>query len=301
MDPESTNYLSAPLHCDTGPCSIKPWDVKTYDSTYVGGVSVAKATLRSDNTVYARLTLDLGADKVAHMARKLGVRTRLDVNGAYVPSIGLGSIAVSPLDMASAYATLAAGGIRSKPMAITKVIFPNGKRDTSADWGRPRRVRVISQGVAYEVTQILQQNVLYGTGVGANFGRPAAGKTGTTDQHVDAWFCGYTPQLATCVWVGYPYKEVPMSYVEGVAGVTGGSLPAEIWHKFMSFATESMPVKYFPQPTFTGHAVGGQYYSTPSTHSYYTPSYTPPAAAPQPKPQAPPPPPPVIQTVPNDG
>ena len=143
------------------------------------------------------------------MARKLGVRTRLDVHGAYVPSIGLGSIAVSPLDMASAYATLAAGGIRSKPMAITKVIFPNGKRDTSADWGKPRRTRVISQGVAYEVTQILQQNVLYGTGVGANFGRPAAGKTGTTDEHVDAWFCGYTPQLEATVWVGLPESRDP--------------------------------------------------------------------------------------------
>jgi len=143
--------------------------------------------------------------------------------------------------------------------------------------------------------------VTHGTGVAASLGyRPVAGKTGTAEDSVDAWFCGYTPQLATCVWVGYPYKEVPMSYVEGVAGVTGGTLPAEIWHKFMSFATEGMPVKYFPQPTFTGHAVGGQYYSTPSTHSYYTPSYTPPAAAPQPKPQAPPPP-PVIQTVPNDG
>ena len=210
MDPESTYYLSSPLHCDTGPCTrqaVGREDVRQH------AMSAARrspsATLRSDNTVYARLTLDVGADKVAKMARKLGVRTPLDVHGAYVPSIGLGSIAVSPLDMASAYATLAAGGIRSKPMAITKVILPNGKRDTRTDWGKPRRTRVISQAVAYEVTQILQQNVLYGTGIGANFGRPAAGKTGTTDEHVDAWFCGYTPQLEATVWVGYPKARDP--------------------------------------------------------------------------------------------
>jgi len=214
------------------------------------------------------------------MARKLGVRTRLDVNGAYVPSIGLGSIAVSPLDMASAYATLAAGGIRSKPMAITKVIFPNGKRDTSADWGRPRRVRVISQGVAYEVTQILQQNVLYGTGVGANFGRPAAGKTGTTDQHVDAWFCGYTPQLEATVWVGHPRAEIPMENVHGIA-VAGGTFPATIWNLFMSQAESKLPYADFAvpdqQPTFTSwHGEwqwSGAYTPTDTTQSY-TPTYT---------------------------
>ena len=91
-----------------------------------------------------------------------------------------------------------------------------------------------------------------------------------------------------------------MSYVEGVAGVSGGSLPAQIWHKFMSFATQDMPVKYFPQPTFTGHSVGGQYYSTPSTHSY-TPSYTPATRRRRRRKPQEPPPPPVIQTVPNDG
>jgi penicillin-binding protein 1A len=280
MDPESTYYLSAPLHCDTGPCSVKPWDVKTYDSTYVGGTSVAKATLRSDNTVYARLTLDIGADKVAKMARKLGVRTRLDVHGAYVPSIGLGSIAVSPLDMASAYATLAAGGIRSKPMAIKKVILPNGKRDTRAGWGKPRRTRVISQAVAYEVTQILQQNVLYGTGVGANFGRPAAGKTGTTDEHVDAWFCGYTPQLEATVWVGYPKAEIPMEYVHGIS-VAGGTFPATIWNLFMSEASAKLPYRDFvvpeQQPTFTSWHGEWQWTgasSSTDTTQTYTPTYT---------------------------
>ena len=111
------------------------------------------------------------------MAQKLGVRSRLDVDGAYVPSIGLGAMDVSPLDMASAYATLAAGGIYSEPMAIRKVVLPDGE-DTNAGWGKPKRKRVISDGVASTVTKILEENIDYGTGVGADYGQPAAGKTG---------------------------------------------------------------------------------------------------------------------------
>ena len=151
------------------------------------------------------------------MARKLGVRSPLAVDGAVVPSIGLGAMDVSPLDMASAYATLAAGGIYSEPMAIRKVILPDGE-DTSAGWGKPKRKRVISDGVAYTVTRILEQNVDYGTGVGADYGHPAAGKTGTTEEWSDAWFCGYTPRLGTTVWVGYPKGKIPMTSVHGISG-----------------------------------------------------------------------------------
>src|SRR5207237_5764193 len=168
-------------------------NVSTYDHTYAGGISVTSATLRSDNTVYAQLTLDVGPEKVAEMARRLGVLSPLDDHGAYVPSIGLGSIPVSPLDLASAYATIAGGGIYSKPMAIRKVELANGKVDVDAGWGKPQRQRVISEGVAWEVSQILQRNVLSGTGVAAYFGRPAAGKTGTTENHADACVSGFVP------------------------------------------------------------------------------------------------------------
>jgi penicillin-binding protein 1A len=247
MDPESTSYLSAPLDCSTGPCAVKPWHVETYDHTYKGTTSVASATLSSDNTVYARLTLDVGADKVAKMAQRLGVRTPLDVNGAYVPSIGLGSIAVTPLDMASAYATFAARGVYSKPMAITKVILGKGQVDKKAGWGVPQRKRVISAGVAYEVTKILEENVQSGTGVGAYFGRPAAGKTGTTENHADAWFSGYTPQLEASVWVGYQRAEIPMYNVHGIS-VAGGTFPATIWNLFMQKAVENKPPSDFLVP-----------------------------------------------------
>jgi penicillin-binding protein 1A len=164
-----------------------------------------------------------------------------------VPSIGLGSNAVSPLDMASAYATLASGGIYSRPMAIRRVILANGKEDDQAGWGVAERDRVIPDWVASTVTDILRQNVLYGTGTAANFGRPAAGKTGTTDDHADAWFCGYLPNLEATVWVGYPQGEIPMENVHGIA-VAGGSFPAEIWRRFMERAVRYSPPQEFPEP-----------------------------------------------------
>jgi penicillin-binding protein 1A len=180
------------------------------------------------------------------MAEKLGVRSRLDVNGAYVPSIGLGAMDVSPLDMASAYATLAAGGIYSEPMAIRKVVLPDGE-DTRAGWGKPKRKRVISDGVASTVTKILEENIDYGTGTGADYGQPAAGKTGTTEEWSDAWFCGYTPRLGTTVWVGYPKGKIPMESVHGIS-VTGGSFPAQIWRLFMSSAIGQLEPVEFPEP-----------------------------------------------------
>ena len=181
INPETTTYLSAPFfyrpdpngNCDDGSW----WCPETYDHSYTGWTTIERATLRSDNTVYAQLTLDVTPEAVAEMATKLGVRSPLSVDGAFVPSIGLGAMDVSPLDMASAYATLAAGGIYSEPMAIRKVILPTGE-DKNAGWGKPKRKRVISDGVAYTVTKILEENVQYGTGVGANYGAPAAGQDG---------------------------------------------------------------------------------------------------------------------------
>ena len=110
----------------------------------------------------------------------MGVRSQLDVNGAYVPSIGLGSIAVSPLDIASAYATLAAGGVYAEPMAIRRVVLADGREDTDAGWGMPKRRRAISEGVAAIVTRILEQNVQSGTGTRPRSGGPPPGRPGRT-------------------------------------------------------------------------------------------------------------------------
>ena len=252
IDPASTYYVSAPFTyrpSEEGSCEDGTWwCVKTYDSSYVGWTSIERATLRSDNTVFAQLTLDVGPERVASMARRLGVRTPLDVRGRVVPSIGLGAVAISPLDLASAYATIAAGGIRAEPTAIREVVLSNGKVDTEAGWGEPRRVRAVSEAVAYEVTKILEENVDYGTGTRANlYDRDVAGKTGTTDKNVDAWFAGYTPELSTTVWVGYPRGAIPMESVHGIP-VTGGSFPAEIWRRFMARALGNRPARAFREP-----------------------------------------------------
>src|SRR5205809_3551590 len=291
IDPESTYYVSGPFHYQPDPYS-PAWNVSTYDHTYLGSTSIANATLHSDNTVYAQLTLDVGPKKVAEMAHRLGVRSSLTTKeGAYVPSLGLGAIPVSPLDLASAYATLAAGGIYSKPMAIRKVLLGNGKEDTDAGWGEPLRTRAISPGVAYTVTQILEENMQYGTGTGAYFGRPAAGKTGTTDNYADGWFCGYTPNLEATVWIGHPRGEVPMLNVHGIA-VSGPTFPATIWKTFMLAAVgRSRPVDFsVPSvlPTWHSFTRGqyavGTYSPPPPTYYYGGGSSTPPPPPPPPGP-----------------
>jgi penicillin-binding protein 1A len=227
-------YLSAPFHWQPDPnCSeaVDPncvWDVSTYDQSYTGPTTITQATLRSDNTVFARLTLDVGPEKVVNTARAMGIRTKLEP----VASVGLGSNSVSTLEMASAYATLAAGGVYSKPMAIRKVVLPNGKVDAGAGWGRVKRKRVFSDGVAYEVVRILEMNIQAGTGTRANPGFPAAGKTGTTDDFGDAWFAGVTTNASTVVWVGYQNAKIPMTAVHGIR-VAGGTFPAMIWGLFM--------------------------------------------------------------------
>jgi penicillin-binding protein 1A len=317
----STSYLSAPFKYDptgTGSCdpsaTIQAWCPETYDHSYLGTTSIERGTLASDNTVYARLTLDVGPDNIANMAYRLGVRTDLHTeDGAYVPSMGLGSRVVTPMDMASVYSTLSAGGIYSKPMAIRKVVFPDGKIDS--DWGKPQRKRVIQDWVAAEVTRILEENMTSGTGVGAYFGRTSAGKTGTTDNYADAWFCGFTPSLEATVWIGYPQGEIPMTSVHGIA-VSGPTFPASIWKLFMERAVDYAPFPTeFPTPKTSPHwtyhnlqyALSGSY-STSSSSSSGT--YTPPAqstttttARPAPQPTPPPPaptpqPPPVTTTEP---
>jgi penicillin-binding protein 1A len=242
IDPDSTYYVSAPFHYQPDP-NVPAWDVTTYDHSYTGWTSIHSATLRSDNTVYAQLTVDLGPERVAATAKRMGVETPL----LAVPSLGLGAIAISPLDLASGYATLAAGGVYSRPMAIRRVVLPGDRVDNQAGWGTPYRKRVLPEGAAYVVTKILEDNIRFGTGTAAALIRPAAGKTGTTDDHADAWFAGYTPDLTTVVWVGYPQGEIPMENVHGIA-VFGGSFPAEIWHLFMERALWKIPPRDWKEP-----------------------------------------------------
>ncbi|MGH3007919.1 MAG: transglycosylase domain-containing protein [Gaiellaceae bacterium] len=235
MNPWATRYVSAPF-------SYPPlhWNVTTYDHAYAGPETVAAATLHSDNTVFARLALDVGADALVSTAHAMGVTTPLQAT----PSLALGSEAVTPLDMASVYATLAAGGVHAAPYAVRSVVFPGGKVDTA--WGSPQLTRAIPDWVAATVTRVLEENMLHGTATGAHVaGRADAGKTGTTDNYADAWFCGYTPSLEATVWIGYPRGEVPMLDVHGAA-VSGPTLPATAWHLFMETALAGAPAGGFP-------------------------------------------------------
>jgi penicillin-binding protein 1A len=277
VDPDSTYYTSAPFTCDVKPwCDpTKPWEVHTYDDSYRGSESVTRATLQSDNTIYAQLTLDVGPRYVWNMARRLGVHMTPDKP---VASIGLGSLAVSPLDMAAAYATFPAMGIYAKPMAITRVVLPGGKVDTASGWGKPQTKRALSEAVAWKVTDILGQNAEYGTGAGSGDGEhPNAGKTGTTENHADAWFDGYTRQLSTVVWMGYQQGEIPMVDVHGEA-VAGATFPVPIWHEYMTAALWKRPALQFmlPDKYPTWHPIDHGDYG--SLHYVYTaPTYTSPS------------------------
>jgi len=234
MNPWATRYLSEPFYY-----APLGWRVRTYDGTYAGPESVAAATIHSDNTVYARLALDVGPQAIVAMAQKLGVRTPLDAD----PSLALGTGAVTPLDMASVYATLAAGGVYARPLAIRKVVFPGGRADTG--WGVPQRQRAVPDWVASTVTRVLEENMLHGTGIAAHVpGRTDAGKTGTTENYADAWFCGYTPSLESTVWIGYPKAERPMVDVHG-AVVSGPTLPATAWRLYMEDALAGTPAAGF--------------------------------------------------------
>jgi 1A family penicillin-binding protein len=244
MDPWNTYYVSQPLSIPI-PGSTKPWDVTTYSHTYLGTVSVARATLASDNTVYAQMAMDVGAAHIVDVAHRMGITSYLNAD----PAIALGGLTygVSPLEMASAYATLANGGVHIEPTIIKEVTDSTGKVLYKAN---PKKTQAISPGVAYEVTRILQMNIQSGTGTKAQIKRPEAGKTGTASNWCDAWFCGYTPNLSTAVWMGNADAQVPMTNVHGIR-VTGGSFPAQMWQKFMNVADRNYDEQPFAVPTVT--------------------------------------------------
>jgi penicillin-binding protein 1A len=259
VDPSSTYYVSKTLTPGWLP-GYPTYEVKTFEGTSLNkSINLVAATLASDNTVYAQLAADLGEETVTQMAYKLGVKTHL----SSFPAEALGglTLGVTPLEMADVYATLADGGWRNAPIAITKVTFPDGHVDSN--WGQPHRTKVLSEGVTAEETNILHQNVLGGTAGRSAINCPTAAKTGTTSELVDAWLDGYTPNYSTVVWMGYPNKRVSMTDVHGEPQ-QGGYLPAEIWHAYMAAVTEGQPCTEFPQPKepITYQPFYGKYAST---------------------------------------
>ena len=248
-DPATTYYNSAPLHVYLGPGSVPPyWDVSTFSNSYAGRINLVQATWQSDNTVYAQLALDLGPAKIAAVAHRMGITSPLK---AY-PSIVLGSEVVNPLEVADAYATLASQGVRHAPQAIARVVFADGRVQRAKVRGK----RVVPAGVAYVVDKVLEGNTRYGTAAAmpSYYAGVSAGKTGTTTNSADAWFCGFDPKLATAVWMGYPQAEVPMP------GVQGATYCVPIWGSFYEMVFGSQTIADFRTPAvlptyrpWTGH------------------------------------------------
>lgn len=241
VDPNSTYYVSHTLAPGWLP-GYPTYEVKTFENTSLNkSINLVAATLASDNTVYAQLAADLGEETITQMAYKMGVKVHLHSYPA--EALGGLTVGVSPLEMSDVYATLADGGWRNAPIAITKVVFPGGRVDSG--WGRPHRVKVLSEAVTAEETSILEQNVHSGTAVRSAIGCPTAAKTGTTSNLVDGWLDGYNPDYSTSVWMGYPNGLVPMTDVHGEPQ-QGGALPAEIWHTYMAAVTEGQACAQFP-------------------------------------------------------
>ena len=246
-----TTFESKPVSIDAGD---RIWHVTNYDHTYLGRVSVSRAIVSSDNTVFAQLTDLVGPKEIVKTAHSLGIRSHLP---PYF-SIGLGSVAVSPLEMARAYATIANDGRRvdgsefgNRPRVVETVEHIRSKQ---VDENASIPTQVVDEGRAELLTTLLEDVVQEGTGKRAAIpGREVAGKTGTTDNYGDAWFVGYTPELVVAVWVGYPDALRPMLTEFGGEPVAGGTLPAEIWKAFMEKVPED-DTRSFDSPPYLGGA-----------------------------------------------
>jgi penicillin-binding protein 1A len=234
VDPDATRYTSRSPTIIDDPL-YGHIDVSTYSNSSGGNMTLREGTLRSDNSVYIQLALDLGPDEVKKTARDMGITSTL--KGYPAETLGGLENGVSPLEMATAYASIASGGYRLRPTAIKKIKFPDGRVEQGKELPkrfRVKKVRIFEDGVAAEGREILEQNITGGTGGKAAIGCPAAGKTGTTDGNTDAWFVGFTPRYTTAVWVGYPKDDIQMNTLYFGGPVDGGTYPAAMWGDYMS-------------------------------------------------------------------
>ncbi|HVR70566.1 MAG TPA: penicillin-binding transpeptidase domain-containing protein, partial [Vicinamibacteria bacterium] len=209
------------------------WEPKNFDGEYDGEVTMREALVRSKNVPTVRLAGAVGLEEVAQTARRSGIQSEIDVT----PSMPLGTVAVSPLELATAYAAFAGLGEAAAPRVVLRVEDERGGELFSA--GQAEVARLLDAGVAFLVTNVLEDALARGTGTavrGAGFSAPAAGKTGTTNDATDAWFVGYTPRTVAAVWIGFDQPRPIM------AAATGGRLAAPVWGRMMRRATAGRPV-----------------------------------------------------------
>jgi penicillin-binding protein 2D len=222
IPPRRPMNASSPARIPSHP----PWIVNNSEGSGHGYMTISEATKNSVNCVFARLIWEIGPDQVATTAKRMGITSPIPA----LPSIALGSAPVSPLEMASAYGTLANDGVHVPPVSISKILDSDG---TTIFEDQPAGTRVLTPNIAWATTQQLMGVVRGGTGTRAALsGREVAGKTGTAQNYQDAWFVGYTPQLVTAVWMGYSKGSIPMRNVHGQRAF-GGTFCAPIWHRFM--------------------------------------------------------------------
>ena len=269
----------------------EPWTLENASDSESGTFTLLAATSHSVNTVYAQVASQVTPEAILDVAHRMGIRSDLEP----VCSITLGTQSVNPLEMTNAYATLAARGWRHRPTPLMEVTTPDGDTDLRIN---ERGRQVLDTNDADLVTYALETVISGGTGTSASIGRPAAGKTGTAQNYWDAWFCGYTPQLATCVWVGFPEGQIPLEDIEGYSAVYGGTIPALIWHDFMLAALDGLPVRDFATPSSEGYTAGPETpapvpASSPTPSAEPSPSPEPePSPSPEPEPTEEPSPPP---------
>jgi penicillin-binding protein 1A len=231
----------------TLPTAAGPWTVTNHEYADFPEISIREATVFSVNTVYARLIEMVGAPAVADIAAAAGVTSPLYP----VPSLALGTQDVTVFEMASAYATFAGQGVHVEPTLVTRIEGPDGSVVFDP---LPAITPVLDPEVADTVTAALVEVVRRGTGQMARIGRPAAGKTGTTESSHDAWFVGYTPEMVAAVWVGFPEGNVPLISPYTPYTITGGGWPAQIWSRFAIGALSGVPYADLPEAD-TDHLV----------------------------------------------
>ena len=240
LNGSSPAYFEGVRGWDRGCDDIDTCGVENYGGASYGTMDMPSALQNSVNTAAAQLTIILGPNRVAKMARQMNINIKRATNGIITESIGLGGLdqGVTPLEMASAYAVFANDGKRIRPYLIDKVQDRDGKVLYEA---KRKPKRVLDSPVNAAMVEMMRGVVTGGTGTGAALPSwPVAGKTGTTTSNVDAWFVGYTPVLSTAVWLGHAKGQVAMP------GMTGGSLPASIWRTYMGRILEGRKVKTFP-------------------------------------------------------
>jgi penicillin-binding protein 1A len=266
IDAQTT--FPAPACLDIPLPDAPAWHVCNAEGGNQGATTIVEGTVHSYNTLYAQLVLRVGPEKLVATAEKLGVRSPLDPNLALV----LGTDDVTTLDMASAYATFANRGIQVPPVLVTRITRADG---TLLFQHEHTQTKVLSTDVADAVTAILEQVIQRGTGTRAQLDRAAAGKTGTVDDYKDAWFVGYTPELATAVWVGFPGAQVSMRPPTTAITVFGGTYPAQVWQRFMSAALTGRPVTPFPTTTTTSTTLVPRSETAPTTTARRAPTAVP--------------------------